>query len=122
ADDDRKRRELIDARNKADQMIYQMEKLLKDNADKLSEGDKGPIQSAIEKLKQVASKDDVAAINQAISELEQASHAMAQHLYSLGQAGPGTDGGAPGAAGAGGADGQGKGKDDVIDAEFEVKK
>jgi len=122
AEDDRKRRELIDARNKADQMMYQMEKLLKDNADKLSEGDRAPIQSAIERLKQVASKDDVAAINQAIGELEQASHAMAQHLYSRGQGGPGPGGGAAGAAGPSGADGQAKGKDDVIDAEFEVKK
>jgi len=122
AEDDRKRRELIDARNKADQMMYQMEKLLKDNADKLSEGDRAPIQSAIERLKQVASKDDVAAINQAIRELEQASHAMAQHLYSRGQGGPGPGGGAAGAAGPSGADGQAKGKDDVIDAEFEVKK
>jgi molecular chaperone DnaK len=123
ADDDRKRRELIDARNKADQMIYQMEKLLKDNADKLSEGDRAPIQSAIEKLKQVASKDDVAAINTAIGELEQASHAMAQHLYSRGQPGAGPDGStAAGGAGATPGDSQGKGKDDVIDAEFEVKK
>jgi len=125
ADDDKKRRELIDARNKADQMIYQMEKTLKDNAGKLSEGDKAPIQSAIEKLKQVASKDDVAAINTAIGELEQASHAMAQHLYGRGQAGPGGAGPgaeAPGAGGAADGDSRSKGKDDVIDAEFEVKK
>jgi len=122
AEDDRKRRELIDARNKADQMMYQMEKLLKDNADKLSEGDRAPIQSAIERLKQVASKDDVAAINQAIGELEQASHAMSQHLYSRGQGGPGPGGAGAGAAGPSGGDGQAKGKDDVIDAEFEVKK
>ena len=59
-----------------------MEKLLKDNADKVSEADKAPIQAAIEKVKQAASKDDVDAIRQAIGELEQASHAMAQHLYA----------------------------------------
>src|SRR5262249_38353601 len=62
ADDDRKKRELIDARNEADQMIYQMEKLLKDNAAKISDADKTPIQAAIDRLKQVASKDDPAAI------------------------------------------------------------
>jgi molecular chaperone DnaK len=130
ADDDKRKRELIDARNQADQMIYQMEKLLKEQGSKLSDSDKAPIQSAIEKVRQAASRDDVAAIRQAIGELEQASHAMAQHLYSQG-GGPG--GGAPG-GGAGGptggrggespsGDGRGgQGKDDVIDAEFEVKK
>src|SRR5262249_32912229 len=58
AEDDRKKRELIDARNQADQMIYQMEKLLKENAAKISDADRTPIQSAIERLKQAASKDD----------------------------------------------------------------
>ncbi len=120
ADEDRKKRELIDARNHADQMIYQMEKLLKDNAAKITEADRAPIQAAIERLKQVASQDDVGAIKQAISELEQASHAMAQHLYGREQAASG--GAAPGGAQAGPADGEPKGKEDVIDAEFEVKK
>lgn len=118
ADDDKKKRELIDARNEADQRIYQLEKLMKDNADKLSDGDKTPINAAIEKLKQAASKEDVAEIRRAIGELEQASHAMAQHLYSKAQ--PAAPGAAPSGDGAKPA-GDGK-KDDVIDAEFEVKK
>jgi molecular chaperone DnaK len=120
ADEDRKKRELIDARNKADQIIYQMEKQLKDNADKIKDADRAPIQAAIEKLKQVASKDDARAIEQAIDELQQAAHAMAQHLYGqqqAGGAGGGPQGGEPRTG-----DGQAKGKDDVIDAEFEVKK
>jgi molecular chaperone DnaK len=119
AEEDRKRRELIDARNQADQMIYQMEKLLRDNKDKITDADKAPIQSAIERVKQAASKDDVNAIRQAIDELQQASHAMAQHLYSREQAASGAG------AGAAGTTGDGKtqpGKEDVIDAEFEVKK
>jgi molecular chaperone DnaK len=121
ADEDKRKRELIDARNHADQMVYQMEKLLKDNADKLSDADKAPIQAAIEKVKQAASRDDANAIKQAIGELEQASHAMAQHLYSK----QGAPAGAAASSGAApsGEDGAGKsGKDDVIDAEFEVKK
>ena len=67
-------------------------------------------------------------MDQAIEELQQASHAMAQHLYGQGQGGgPGGGAGGPaGGPGAGGAgpsgDGQGAGKEDVIDAEFEVKK
>jgi molecular chaperone DnaK len=119
AEDDRKKRELIDARNQADQMIYQMEKLLRDNKDKVTDADKAPIQSAIERVKQVASKDDVNAIRQAIDELQQASHAMAQHLYAQ-QPGPG--GPTPGAETTGDGKTKGQGKEDVIDAEFEVKK
>jgi molecular chaperone DnaK len=119
ADDDRKKRELIDARNQADQMIYQMEKLLRDNKDKVTDADKAPIQSAIERVKQAASGEDVNAIRQAIDELQQASHAMAQHLYSR-EKGPG--GAAPGGEASGDGKTQGQGKEDVIDAEFEVKK
>jgi len=84
ADDDKRKRELIDARNKADQAIYQTEKMLKDQ--NISDADKSAVQGAVDKLKQVASKDDVNAVNSAISELEQASMAMAQHLSSRQQA------------------------------------
>ncbi len=120
ADEDRKRRELIDERNKADQMVYQMEKLLKDNANKIGESDKRPIQSAIEKVKRAQKADDLAGLKQAVAELEQASHAKAQHLYK--QGGPGAAGGGPQAGGAApSGDGKG-GKEDVIDAEYEVKK
>ncbi len=122
ADEDKKRRELIDARNTADQMAWLMEKTLKENADKVSESDKAPIQAAIEKVREAAKGEDVAAIKQAVDNLQQASHAMAQHLYKQqpGAAGsPGPEAAAP--SGDGQAD-NGRGKDDVIDAEFEVKK
>ncbi|MBX7103437.1 MAG: molecular chaperone DnaK [Gemmataceae bacterium] len=112
ADEDKQKRELADARNEADARINQMEKLLKDNADKIKDTDKAPIQSAIEKLKLKASGEDAAAIRQSIEELMTASQAMAQHLYA--QPSGGAAGAAPEAGG-------GKGKDDVIDAEFEVK-
>ena len=62
--------------------------MLKDAGDKVSESDKAPIHAAIEKVKQAASKDDVADIRRALGELEQAAHAMSQHLYSKQQAGP----------------------------------
>jgi molecular chaperone DnaK len=125
ADEDRRKREVIDARNKADQMVWQMEKLLKDNAAKISDADKAPIQAAMERVKQAAKGDDVNAINQAVSDLQQASHAMAQHLYGQQGGGPGGPGGGPGGGPSGpqaGPSGDGKGKEDVIDAEFEVKK
>jgi molecular chaperone DnaK len=122
ASDDKHKRELIEARNEADNRIYQIEKLLKEHADKLTDSDKRPIQAAVERLKQAASADDVNAIRTAINELEQASHAMAQHLYRSQQqagGGGGAAGPAPGDDQTGAAPG---GKDDVIDAEFEVKK
>jgi molecular chaperone DnaK len=124
ADDDKQKRELIDARNTADQLVYQIEKMLKESADKISDADKTPITAAVEKVKQAASRDDVAAIKQAIGELEQASHAMAAHLYKGGQggAGPGPSGGPSSGPSGDGQGGPGKGRDDVVDAEYEVKK
>jgi molecular chaperone DnaK len=118
ADDDKRKRELIDERNKADSLIYNLEKSLKDAGDKIKESDRAPIQAAIEKVKQAASGEDVAAIKRAVGDLEQAAQAMAQVLYSQpGQQGPTPSGAAPESGG----DAK-KGKDDVIDAEFEVKK
>jgi molecular chaperone DnaK len=124
ADDDKHKRELIDERNRADQLVYQLEKLLKENAGKISDTDRQPIQAAIERVKQVASRDDVSALKQAIAELEQASHAMAQHLYkSQGPEGGGAAAGPHGPSSGPSGDGQAKSpKDDVIDAEFEEKK
>ncbi len=113
ASEDKRRVELINARNEADHVVFQMEKLLKENADKISEGDKAPINAAIEKVKQTMSGEDVAAIKQAVADLHQASHAMAQHLYGQKQ---------PGGAGPDGPASATGGKEDVQDAEFEVKK
>jgi molecular chaperone DnaK len=121
ADEDKKKRELIDARNKADQIIYQMEKMLKEHSAKITEADRTPIQAAIEKLKQAASKEDARAIEQAIDELQQASHAMAAHLYKD-QSGAAAAGAGPQPGATEDGNGKTKGKDDVIDAEFEVKK
>jgi molecular chaperone DnaK len=120
AEEDKRWRELIDSRNMADQLVYQTEKLLRENGDKLSDQDKAPITSAVERVKQAASGEDVNAIKQAIHELEQAMHAMSQHLYSRQQ--PGGAEGGPQAGTSG--DGHEKGGKDegVIDAEFEVKK
>jgi molecular chaperone DnaK len=120
ADEDKKRRELVDARNKADQMVFTVEKTLKESGDKVREQDKAPIQSAIERVKETAKGDDVAAIERAIGDLEQSLHAMSQHLY--GQAGGPSAAGGPPSGDGGQSGGGGKGGDDVIDAEYEVKK
>ncbi len=115
AEEDRRRRELIDARNQADQMVYQVEKLLRDHADKLSEGDRAPVQSAIERVKEVMAREDVQAIRRAVDDLQQASQALAQHVRSREPVGAGLGGDGRGRRG-------GQGQEDVIDAEFEVKK
>lgn len=118
AEEDRRRRELIDARIQADQMAYQVEKLLRDNADKLSEGDRAPVQSAIARVREVMNGDDLQAIRRAINDLQQASQAMAQHMQGRQQ----PVGAGVGATGNGHAGPDGAGTDDVVDAEFEVKK
>ncbi len=120
AADDKKKVELIEARNQADQAVFQIEKLLKEHGEKMGQQDKDAIQSAIEKTKQAMSKEDVQAIKQATSDLSVAAQALAAHVQGGGgqPGGGGFQGGAPGADG-GGPKG---GKDDVIDAEYEVKK
>jgi molecular chaperone DnaK len=114
ADEDRKRRELIDEKNKADSLIYQVEKTVRDAGDKLSEANRTPITSAVEKLKKAKEGDDLNAIKSAYSELEQAAHAMAAAQAQQGAPGPQAGGQAPPHAGK-------KDGDDVVDAEFEVK-
>jgi molecular chaperone DnaK len=124
AEEDKRRRELAEARNEADSVVWQIEKLLKENGDKLSERDRAPIQSAIDRVKEAAKGEDVQAIRQSLSDLQAAAQAMAQHMHRQpGGPGEGHDG-SGGAGGPGSGEGRGGpgGKDDVIDAEFEVKK
>jgi molecular chaperone DnaK len=128
AAEDKRKRDLAEARNAAEQRVYQMEKLIEENKDKLSDADKQAVEAAIAKVNEVKSGEDSSAINRAVEDLQRASQAMAEHLYSTsGQpgAGAGPAGGPAGDGGAGAAGGQdgGAGKgDDVIDVEFEEKK
>jgi len=122
AEDDKAKRELAEARNQADSMCFQLEKLIKEHEDKLSDADKTAVNQAIEKTREAAKSDDVAKIKSAIEEMEQASHALSKTLYEAAGPPPGT---APGAADTGpppgGADAAAAADDDAIDAEFEVK-
>ncbi len=86
AEEDKKFQELVEARNKADQLISMTEKTLKENPDKVSEGDKKNIEDAIEELKKVKDGDDKGAIDAAIEKLSQASHKFAEELYKEAQA------------------------------------
>jgi molecular chaperone DnaK len=118
AEEDKRKRELAEARNRADTMTYEMEKLLKEHGDKLSDTDKQAVQRAMDSVKEKAKGDDAAAIKQALDELQQASHALAQHLYQ--KTGPqGPTAGEPSGDGTKAPGGKDEG---VIDAEFEVKK
>jgi molecular chaperone DnaK len=115
AADDKKKVELIEARNQTDQAVFQVEKLLREHGDKMSANDKAAVQSAVEKAKQAMSGDDVQAIRQATSDLSVAAQSLAQYMQGGGAGG----GPRPSGDGSQGAKG---GKDDVMDAEFEVKK
>jgi molecular chaperone DnaK len=122
ADEDKKKKELADVRNEADQTIWQVEKLMKENGDKLSDSDKAPITSAIENVRKAAGGTDVDAIRQALNNLQSAAHAMAQHVQRQGGDSGAGSGGVPPGGGRPSGDGTNSGgKDDVIDAEFEVK-
>src|SRR5215212_5350016 len=81
AEDDRKRREEIEARNRADQAVYGAEKMLQDMGSKLSGTDKAAVESAIEQLKSAISSNDTAAMNRAMEQLTQAQHRAAEALY-----------------------------------------
>lgn len=116
AEEDRRQFELAEARNKASNMTYQLEKLMKDNDDKLTDDDKAPMEKAIEKVKKAAEGTDAAAIKTATDELEAASQAFTKTLYEKG--GDTSGGGEAADAGTATADAD----DDAIDAEFEVKK
>jgi molecular chaperone DnaK len=122
AADDRKFRELVETRNRADALVHQVEKTLKDLADKVSPDERARAESALGDLKSVLKSDDKEIIEKKTEALAQASASIAQRAYAAGQAGaPGGDAAQPGAADAGAAGGasQSRSKDDVVDAEFE---
>jgi molecular chaperone DnaK len=124
ADEDKKKRALVEARNEAESRAYQLEKLIKQQGEKLQESDKTALEAAIAKVREAAKSDDVNRIKGAISELEAASHAMSEALYKAASAGAAGAGPQPGGPQPGTTDGAspGAGEDDVVDAEFEVKK
>ena len=116
ADEDRKAFELAEARNKANQQVHELEKLMKEHDEKLTDDDKDPMNKAIEKVKSAANGEDTAAINQATAELETAAQAFSKVLYEKSEAAGEAPEPASGAAAHADSD-----DDDAIDADFEVK-
>jgi len=118
AEEDKRKFRLAEARNKAEALCFQTEKLIKEHDAKLSATDKAPLEAAIAKAREMAKGEDADAITSAHDALEQAAHALSKVLYQQSTAESAAQrGGTPEAAGAG----SGKGPDDTIDAEFEVK-
>src|SRR4029077_11633851 len=116
--EDKAKREEIEARNQLDSLVYQMEKMLKENADKISGDEKGQVESAVADAKKALEGTDVAAMNSAREKLTQASHKLPEPMYKAqqtpadGATGAGPQAGAP-------PNGASEKKDEgVIDAEY----
>ena len=122
AEEDKKRKELVDARNNADGLMHASQKSLKDLGDKVDAETKGNVEKEIENVKKAVEGDDTAAINTAIEALTQASHKLAELMYAqASQEGPEGAAGAGAAGAAGGAE-EAPQDDDVVDADFEEVK
>ena len=118
ASDDRKKKEEIESRNRADAMVYNIEKMLKEHRDKVSAADAKAVEDALDETKKAMQEGGIDKINQATSKLETASHKLAEAMYKSASQTPPPSGGQQGSTdGAQGAQGD-KPKDNVVDAEF----
>jgi molecular chaperone DnaK len=115
AAEDRKRRDEIEARNRADAMVYNVEKMLKEHRDKIGAEEAEKVDSALKEVKDAMSAGDIERINKSVDALTTASHKLAEAMYKS-QSAPGS-GPAPGSA-PGAESGPQQKKDDVVDAEF----
>ena len=117
ADEDKKKREAIEARNQADSMVYSTEKSLKEFGDKIDAVEKGNIENKITELKKIMEGEDTEAIKKGTEELAQSAHKLAEAMYAK------TAGAEPDAAATEQGSGTSKPKDDkVVDADFEEVK
>jgi len=115
AEEDRRRREAAEAKNRAEQLVYQTEKSLKDYGDKISDEDRASVESALTSLKEKLAGDDTVAITSATEALQQASYKLAEAVYAQAQPGPGqAQAGTTTTADQGTTQGDG----DVVDAEI----
>jgi molecular chaperone DnaK len=119
--DDQRRRDLVEARNRADSMIYNTEKTLREHRSKIADADAKRIEEALEETKKSMQSEDPAVVNQALETLTQASHKLAEAMYQSASSeqpsgGPEAGASADGSGQAGQAGGEKK--EDVVDAEF----
>jgi molecular chaperone DnaK len=122
AAEDKAAREVIDAKNQLDSMVYSVEKMLKEQGEKISGSERGDVENAIADAKKALESNDKSQMDKARETLTQASHKLAEQMYKAAQAQtPPTGGGAGPSAGAGGApggNGEAKKDEGVIDAEY----
>ncbi len=121
SEEDKRKKELVEARNQADTLIYTTEKTLKEMGDKVDQATKGNIESHITQLKQAMEGTDVQAIKTQSEELMRASHKLAETMYAQAAAG-GAGAGAAGAEAGAKAEQAKKPEEDVVEAEFEEVK
>ncbi|MBQ9985262.1 MAG: molecular chaperone DnaK [Oscillospiraceae bacterium] len=114
AEEDKKRREEVDVRNNADQMVYQTEKALADLGDKISEAEKAGVQAEVDKLKEELKGTNTEAIKAQTEAVTKKFYEISEKLYKEAQAAQAAAGGNPADGGAGAA----PGGDDVVDADF----
>jgi molecular chaperone DnaK len=122
AEDDKRRREEIETRNRADQAVYGAERMIKDTGDKLSAADRQAIETAMEAVKKANEGTDATAVQRALEQLTAAQHKAAETLYKQqapggGAPGPDPSDGAGGAGPGGASSGSRQPEGDVIDAE-----
>ncbi|HXP30237.1 MAG TPA: molecular chaperone DnaK [Stellaceae bacterium] len=115
AEEDKKRRELVEAKNQAEALVHSTEKTIKEGGDKIPAGDRQAVEAAIAALKSVTGGDDIGQIRAKTEALAQASMKIGEAMYKAQQAGGGDGGAAPGGGGGTGSAGNEK----VVDADFE---
>ena len=113
SEEDKVRRQKVDAHNQLDSLIYTTEKTLGEHKEKLDAGDRGQLETALEDAKKALEADELEALEQAIKQLTEASHKLAEQVYQSAAGGEASQGADP-QAGAGGQEGD----DEVIDAEY----
>ena len=119
ADQDKKRRELVDLKNQADQLIYSTENTLKEHGEKIPADERSNVESAVNNLREVLKQDDAQALTKAMENVASASQTIGKIMYE--QAAQTQTQQAPAPGDAPSDAGEKKGDDDVIDAEYEVK-
>ncbi|MGH3308368.1 MAG: Hsp70 family protein, partial [Nocardioides sp.] len=118
ADEDRRRREAAEAKNRAEQLVYQTEKSLKDYGDKISDEDRSAVESALTNLKEKLAGDDTVAITSATEALQQAGYKLAEAVYAQAQPAPGPDQAQAGTTTTTADQGTTQADGDVVDAEI----
>ncbi|HZN57123.1 MAG TPA: molecular chaperone DnaK, partial [Planctomycetota bacterium] len=128
AEEDKKKRALIDLKNSTDQIVYSTEKFINDNSANVSEKDKARLNAIIDRLKSARDKEDSEGMKKGQEDLQKVSQEVGKAIYEKAAAsgagasgGPGPQGGGPSGSPEGGGGAGSKGDDNVIDADYEVK-